>query len=346
MGGSASGLARRLNLCDSWAMLESPRMSSQEFAIAYDGPALANHTMDVQSLGPALLAIGDLCQEANRVINGQNVADVNVRVKATGEGCFDILFELVHKLYDDAADLVREDEVATAKELLEWLGLGAAPLLGLVGFLKWKRGRKIVKQEASVDGRGNSVINVTVEGSDNTITVISPSVHELATDPRVRAAQRRMLAPLSESGVEEFRVRHKRKTVTRILKDDLEKGYFDLDPDEFGGEEPANDPQTFEAVLVLRAPVFVEDSKWQFFYGGQRISATLDDPNFVRSVFKGGARFGVGDRFRVRLRLSQMILSNGKIRNDYEILKVIETTPGPKQLDMGLNGIRPAEDPQ
>ena len=68
-------------------------MSSHEFAIAYDGPALEDHTMDVQTLGPALLAVGDMCREANRVMNGQEVADINVRVKATAAGCFDILFE-------------------------------------------------------------------------------------------------------------------------------------------------------------------------------------------------------------------------------------------------------------
>ena len=49
-----------------------------------------------------------------------------------------------------------------------------------------------------------------------------------------------------------------------------------------------------------------------------------------------GERFGVGDRFRVRLCLSQVLLPNGKIRNDYEIIKVIETTEGPKQLDLGV----------
>ncbi len=124
----------------------------------------------------------------------------------------------------------------------------------------------------------------------------------------------------------------------------MDDGYFDLDPDEFGGEEPANDPQSFDAVLVLRAPVFVQDSRWQFFLGDQRVSATLSDAEFIKSVFEGGARFGVGDRFRVRLCLMQVLLSTGKIRNDYEILKVIEIIPGPKQLDLSLDGGDPEDD--
>ncbi len=319
-------------------------MSSEEFAIAYDGPALASHTMDVQTLGPALVAIGHLCEEANRVINGSDFAAATVRVKSTGEGCFDIALEMVQRVYDSAADLVRADETATAKEIIEWLGFGAIPLLGLLGFRKWKRGRKVIKQETATNGDGATVVNVTVEGDGNNVIALSPIVHKLASDPKVVAALRRILDPLTEAGVEEFRIRRGGKTTASVSANEVDDGYFDLDPDEFGGEEPANDPQSFDAVLVLRAPVFVQDSRWQFFLGDQRVSATLSDAEFIKSVFEGGARFGVGDRFRVRLCLMQVLLSTGKIRNDYEILKVIEIIPGPKQLDLSLDGGDPEDD--
>ena len=131
-------------------------MSSHEFAIAYDGPALEDHTMDVQTLGPALLAVGDMCREANRVMNGQEVADINVRVKATAAGCFDILFEFT-QIYNALAELIQDEDVATAKDIIEWLGFSAVPGAGLLAFLKWKRGRKIVKQEAKADGDGNAI---------------------------------------------------------------------------------------------------------------------------------------------------------------------------------------------
>ena len=66
------------------------------FQIAYNGPATADHSMDVQQLGPALLSVGDLCREANTVIYGPDAPDVNVHVRANfEEGCFDITFDLL-----------------------------------------------------------------------------------------------------------------------------------------------------------------------------------------------------------------------------------------------------------
>ena len=73
-------------------------MDMSEFSITYDGPALSEHMMDVKELGPALLAIGDLCSEASRFINGDDVSNIQVRVKTTAPGSFDIILEFVQNL--------------------------------------------------------------------------------------------------------------------------------------------------------------------------------------------------------------------------------------------------------
>ena len=310
-------------------------MSAAEFTIAYDGPALAKHTMDVHALGPALLAMGDMCREAHRVINGEDGAEVKVHVKATSEGCFNIALELV-QAYNAVADLVRDDDVSTAKDIIEWLGLGVVSGTGLFAYLKWKRGRKVVTQEPVSDGDKELKYNITVEGDGNNVTVISGQVQKLASDPRVRAAQRRTLLPLNDDGINEFQVRQGRKTVFSVDKEEMRRGYYDISPEEVGQEENISEPQTFEAFLLLRSPVFEKDKKWQFYYGEQRITATLRDTDFVKRVFVSGERFGVGDIFRVRLCLAQVLLPNGRIRNEYEITKVIETTEGSKQLDLGM----------
>ncbi len=309
-------------------------MSKAEFAIAYDGPALANHTMDVQALGPALLAIGDMCREAHRVINGDDSAEINVHVKATSEGCFEIVLELI-QTYNALAEFIKDDDVSTAKDIVKWLGFGGIGVaVGLLDYLKWKKGRKIVKQEAVQDGTGNVSYNITVNGDSNNVIVISEPVHKLASDPQVRAAQRRTLSPLNDDGIEEFQVRLNKESVLSVGKEEVKGGNYDINPEEVGQDEVISEPQIFEAWLVLRAPVFEQGMKWQFSYGEQRIFAKLRDVGFVNRVFIAGDRFGAGDRFKVRLSLSQFLLPNGKIRNVYEIIKVLETIQGSKQLTL------------
>lgn len=44
-------------------------MAGAKFQVRYSGPLLADHTMDVRDLAPAMLALGDLIREANNEIN-------------------------------------------------------------------------------------------------------------------------------------------------------------------------------------------------------------------------------------------------------------------------------------
>ena len=292
-------------------------MNDVEFTIAYDGPVLAGHIMDVQDIGPALLAIGDLCREANRVLNGPDSGEVTVRVKATSEGSFEIT--LLLRISEWIAELGLDESgeyVEAAKEILGWLGLAGGGGGSLLWFLKRKRGRKSVRQER-VDRERSNVYNITVEGDNNPITISSP-VYQLSCDERVCAALSRTLSPLRSDGIDEFQVRQEGETIMSVSKSDVMAGNFDPEP------------QT--ATLFLHSPVFTRGSQWQFSYGPQRISATLRDTKFIGRVFDEGERFGAGDIFSVQLRLAQSPDSNERIRNDYEIIKVLEVTPCPPLL--------------
>lgn len=52
-------------------------MSRADFTLTYDGPALQDHEMDARELAPAMLAVGELFDAMNILLNGE-AAEVTV----------------------------------------------------------------------------------------------------------------------------------------------------------------------------------------------------------------------------------------------------------------------------
>src|SRR4051794_26893831 len=93
-----------------------------ETVIRYDGPALADHEMDVEELAPALLALASLIQSANHKFNGDRSA-VRVVVNADVEQqCFQIKIKLIQDLLSTVRSFL-DGDMATIKEICEWVGI-------------------------------------------------------------------------------------------------------------------------------------------------------------------------------------------------------------------------------
>ena len=70
-------------------------MSRHGFSVAYDGKD-AEHSIDVESLAPALLAFGKLIREANVEFNGKRATAKVVVVSDFEHKCFNINFDVMY----------------------------------------------------------------------------------------------------------------------------------------------------------------------------------------------------------------------------------------------------------
>lgn len=157
------------------------------FHLVYDGPALVQHQMDVRALAPALLAMGDLVERANELLNGSQ-AKVSVNVHASFKsGSFGIDLELAQSLWQRALDFANSNPVTGILSIVGLLGIGKSTCTGLVQAIVWLRGRGV----KHIDPIGDGVVRLYV---DEEHLDIEERVLQLLQDYRVRRALEGVIA--------------------------------------------------------------------------------------------------------------------------------------------------------
>lgn len=179
-------------------------MAEIETIILYDGPALANHDMDVEKLAPALLALASLIQNANHKFNGDTSA-VRVTVNADlDQQCFQLKIKLVQDVLSAARSFLGGD-VATLKEICEWIGIiggGAFSLFRVIIALGKKQQDSTVLQAKG--GDDSTVIQAgTIENLHVHLPGGTPKqVEALLKDPAIVSRAKEVLKPVAEPGYE------------------------------------------------------------------------------------------------------------------------------------------------
>lgn len=294
--------------------------------IAYDGPALQNGSMDVRQLAPALLAMGELLQNANRVLNADK-AKLTVKVQADFKtGSFD--FGLLVQGAMAVTSLWGSDTIRTAREIAEFVGLVTGADISLFRLVKWLRGAGADAIKAVDKGDGNIQIQVKGDNNEVNVTLVSKDVYQLATDAACRKQAHDVVLPVHADGIDTFEVRKGKQVIESVKKEDLPS--FELPSPQEQPLDPV--PEVTQVVEVVK-PSFAEDLTWTLSDGsGSRFDAAMKDTAFLGRV-KAGEDFRIGDLLRVTIRTIQSVTPQG-LRTRREIVEVVEPLKVPRQPEL------------
>lgn len=308
-----------------------------EFIIYYDGDALRDSRMDVRDLAPALLALGDMLEQANRVLNGDK-AFVRVTVKAFQPGCFGIALEVSQSLGGMVWDLLKPGtETRNALEILDPLGftvrdaataavVGGITLFSLIKKMRGKNPKKTRRLE-----NGNIAMEFDNEFGHTEEVEVSPATTELYADKPVRLAVEKTLEPLRREGIDTLAVKRNGDLVPVVVKEEVP--WFSL-----AAVQPVDAPVSqseAERVLAIVSLSFKEDNKWRLSDGSATLSVKIGDAAFLAGVTSGRADFAKGDMLRVILSTRAMSTGEG-LKTEYEAVRVLEHIRAARQLFLPL----------
>lgn len=280
----------------------------------------------MRELAPALLAFGDVLEQANYTLNDGRTS-VALRVNASFKsGCFGIDFAVVQSLIGQVASLFKDPAVVTAKEVTNELGFvygkGVAAVAGVIGVVRWLRNRKIKKVVLLENGRAR------IELDDDRLEVEQRTIQLLRNFKLRVALEAAVFKPLERDGFESVAITTKPEdgfvTITKA-----ERGYFVAPPAE---SEQLSD-QSATANLQLVSVAFKGDNKWRFFDGSTQFHAAILDDRFVHRVQSGEENFAAGDILTVTLRRRQW-LEGDTMKAENEVVEVLSHRRGMAQIPL------------
>lgn len=296
-------------------------MSHGEFSLTYDGPAVEDGTMDVRDLAPALLAVGQLFEAANRTLHGESSV-ARVQVRTVSPGSFFIGLDVSVTFLQSVRDLLAGPEATAAANLIGLLGGTGAVGCTAIRLVRWLKGRQPTSVKRKDGGRA------TIEVDGHSIEVDEP-VARLALDVDVRLALERVIAePLSKEGIQEVRL-GVGPDVERIGK---EEGYYFLAPPD---REAGVFESRYRGPFSIVSLSFKIGNKWRLHDGKSALNVTVVDEDFLVKVNRNEVSFAKGDILICDVRVVTRQDASGGLKAEYFIERVVEHrsgTPRPATL--------------
>jgi hypothetical protein len=312
-------------------------MPEARFQLTYDGRDLRDSAMNVYELGPALVAVGDLVRDTNRLLNGDRAA-VDIRVDAGFKsGSFEIQLLLDQRIFESARETLVFLAAVDAQGLLNALfgavsehsdKLAEGVIVGLIALYKMLKGKKPKPESVTIhDNHG------TIAIGNGEIKVDARSVKLYMNDP-IRADLDRILLPVAKDGIDQLKVSKDGSVLDELNKSDLPER---LSVSEGSTESTSQVLTSTREALVKVVTAGFEEGKWKFSDGSSKFTATIADPVFQEKLDNRLEGFYKGDVLRVVLTSTQTEKAEGKIQTKHTVLEVLEHRQVLQQKQLFLN---------
>lgn len=326
-------------------MLKKRRVVAEEsLRVTFDGPGVTDGTINARQLGLSLVNLADAITSAHAAVRSDSVPAPSINIRETGEGSF----------WVDLTVVVESGAVQSVIEALAGkYSTAAANLGGIVGltvsamgFLKWRRGRKVKKAErvAAPNAQPDPITgivaaeSVRIEFVDGTVATIPAAVWAASESANFQKAARDAVRPASTQGIDYIQIRHTDSLYSQdeeltVTNEEVE--YFDLpDPD-----EATETTSTYKALVSPHAINFEKGKKWRLSDGERSFLAAIADEDFAREVDNGRIHIGKHDSFRVTLQETITTQKSSRPKTSITVLKVLEHISAGRQQEFDYEGL-------
>ena len=288
--------------------------------------------MDVSHLAPALLSLSEVVQAANFLANGEK-ASIKILVNANLEQkCFELDIELVLTAWEQARRLIEDKDIATAKEIAEWIGIAitAGSPVGLFQLIKWLRGKKIVSvTDVKLKGGRNSV-QIRVEGQSDPRSV-AKTAYELYSNVSTRRKALDVLSPLREEGYDSLQFYKGNDVFAEFEKADVSE----TDSSDLPEVAPQNlHTSNIRATVRIRKAAYEGTSKWTLIHK-HAIQALIEDAEWLNRFQANQELAPPGSSLYVDMEEVYITSENGEMIGEpsYRVVKVHKVVLPPRQMD-------------
>ncbi len=279
------------------------------------------HEIDVDLLIESLINYSSVTQESAAYLSPG--IKVNIKIKAPREGSFIILLNLIT---ENANDLFTRENIALTSEIIAIVG-------GLYGLKKW-----IAKNGKPETVKPNENNTIEISNSNGNITISQNVYNIYQENPKVRENLRNTFSKLKERGeITDFSIRDvdAEQNIFHVEKKDFSLLASDDDEIDQKRQEVLKENQELSVFKV----VFKENYKWEFYYQGIKIYASVKDDEYFKKIEKGEVAFRSGDKLIVNLNIEQVFneSANTFVNDSYHIIKVVKHIPRVSSVQHSLD---------